>query len=442
MNLLLLPIIGILSAHATISTEQLALVKKNCRQSIIDSSPHLKSGFTDGDLAEQLVETPSLMIRNIKIMDQKKLSSAKLEIAPWSDSYWPLYQGAIANRYNDPNFIYGEWKEAFDYITKNPAAKLIAKKEFDYLSPAEKYDYFLHIKTNGLTQSNWSEGQGYFDEYKTVETWMGLCHGWAAASIMMPEPKKAVEVTSHSGNFSFFPSDIKALATLIWAKGEFNTRFVGGRCHLKSPATDSMGRPILEDCLDNNPGTWHMAIVNQIGQFKRSFVMDATYDYEVWNQPVSGYSFKYYNPLTKTETLNLNEAVIVREKFKDDPRAKVRAPKSTHIVGVTMAVTYVVETTPSTDENQRTATHKVEYSYDLELDKDLNIIGGEWYSENHPDFLWVPDRNSFPANQGDTSDKILELNALDSEVLEYAKINAQYEMPFGPIVRTLVKQSM
>jgi hypothetical protein len=259
---------------------------------------------------------------------------------------------------------------------------------------------------------------------------------------MMPEPKKAVEVTTASGNFSFFPSNIKALATLIWAKGRFNSRFVGGRCHLKKPATDSMGRPIMEDCLDNNPGTWHMAIVNQIGQFKRSFVMDATYDYEVWNQPVSGYNIRYYNPITKTETMKLNEALTTRSKFKDDSRSKVRASNTTHIVGVIMEVKYVVETTPSIDEHQETATRTVEYSYDLELDKDLNIIGGEWYSDNHPDFLWVPERNSFPDNQGDTSDKFLELNDLDSEVMEYAKINAKYEMPYGPVVRTLIKHSM
>lgn len=442
MFILLLPIIGILSAQATISSEQLAQVKKNCRQSIIDSAPRLKSGFQLGDLAELLVESPSSMIRNIKLMDDKKLTTAKLDIAPWSDSYWPLYQGAIANRYNDPNFIYGEWKEAFDYITKNPASKLIAKKEFDSLSPAEKYDYFFQLKNKGITQSNWAEGKGYFNEYGKVETWMGLCHGWAAASIMMPEPKKAVEVSTSAGSFSFYPSDIKALATLIWAKGQFNTRFVGGRCHLKDPATDSMGRPIVEDCLDNNPGTWHMAIVNQIGQFKRSFVMDATFDYEVWNQPVTGYSFKYYNPITKTETTKLQDAIVTREKFLDDPRAKVRAPKTTHVVGVTMAVKYIVENSPSIEENQPTATKTVNYTYDLELDSTLNIIGGEWYSENHPDFLWVPAKNSFPANQGDTSDKRVDLNTLDRDVIEYAKINAQYELPFGPIVRTLVEQSM
>jgi hypothetical protein len=443
MNFLLLPFIGILSVYASIPYEQMGLVRKNCRQGIIDNSFQvmLKSGFQEGDKAEMLVENPSKMIRNIKIMDEKKLTKAKLEVAPWSDSYWPLYKGAIGNRYNDPDFAFEDWKGAFDYITKNPASKLIAKKQFDSLSPAEKYDYFFHVKSNGLTRSNWSEGQQYFNESGSVETWMGLCHGWAAASIMMPEPKKAVEVGTADGRFSFYPSDIKALATLIWAKGEFNSRFVGGRCNSKNPRNDEMGRPIEQDCLDNNPGTWHMAIVNQIGQFKRSFVMDATYDYEVWNQPVNGYSIKYYNPITKTDSAKLDEAIVTRKEFKKDPRSKVRAAKSTHIVGVKMTVQYVVETSPSTEEHQQTAMKAVVYEYDLELNKDLNIIGGEWYSDNHPDFLWVPEKQAFPANDGDTSDKSINLDAVDSEVIEYAKLNAQNELPFGPIGRTLVNQS-
>lgn len=446
MNLLLLPLIGLLSAHAAVPTGLMEAARKNCRRGIIENSPRssLKSGFSEQDRAEFLVETPSKMIRNIKTMEEKKLNSANLAVAPWSDSYWPLYLGAIGNRYNDPQFPFDDWKQAFDYISKNPASKLIKKKQFDFLSPAEKYDYLLHLPTGGLTLPNWNEGKFYFDENGSVETWMGLCHGWAAASIMMPEPKRTVEVRTADGSFPFYPSDIKALATLIWAKGQFNTRFVGGRCNQKDPSTDTMGRPNDEECLDNNPGTWHMAIVNQIGQFKRSFVMDATYDYEVWNQPISGYSIQYYNPITKTNAANFTGAIVPRKEFKNDPRSKVRAPKSTHVVGVKMSVRYVVETSPSTEENQTTAIKTVKYEYDLELDKDLNIIGGEWYSDNHPDFLWVPDKTSFPSTDGDSDlfDKTINLGAVNSEVIEYAKINAQNEIPFGPIVRILVNQSL
>jgi hypothetical protein len=32
----------------------------------------------------------------------------------------------------------------------------------------------------------------------------------------------------------------------------------------------------------------------------------------------------------------------------------------------------------------------VDYFYDLELDGSGKIIGGEWYLNKHPDFLWTP----------------------------------------------------
>ncbi|MFX5517657.1 hypothetical protein ABTD52_18090, partial [Acinetobacter baumannii] len=38
-------------------------------------------------------------------------------------------------------------------------------------------------------------------------------------------------------------------------------------------------------------------------------------------------------------------------------------------------------------------TKTVRYIYDLELDDSNNIVGGEWYSNAHPDFIWT-----FPAD--------------------------------------------
>ncbi|MCI5122220.1 MAG: hypothetical protein D3908_13720, partial [Candidatus Electrothrix sp. AUS4] len=52
-----------------------------------------------------------------------------------------------------------------------------------------------------------------------------------------------------------------------------------------------------------------------------------------------------------------------------------------------------VETTPTHSEKDSAANDQVktvEYLYDLELDFAGNIIGGEWYQNAHPDFLWTP----------------------------------------------------
>lgn len=416
-------------------------VRKNCRQGIIEKSFFKtdKSVIQEDDLAENLVEDRNKMIFTLPEMEN--LTSKNLTYKPWSDSYWPLYEGALGHRYNDPHAKFGDWKEAQDYVTTHPAKELIRKKEFDFLSPSEKYDLLLGLGAENLTKSNWAEGANYYSEYGSVETWMGLCHGWAAAAMMMPNPEKKVDVKTNVGSITFYPSDIKGLGTLLWAKGNFQTRFIGGRCNTKEPTVDEMGRPTETDCLDNNPGTWHLAIVNQIGVFDRSFIMDASFDYQVWNQPVYGYVYTYFNPKTKKESKTLADAIVKSTDWETDDRKAVRAPGTKSIVGIRMRVTYVIENSPSIAEFQETNFSNVDYEYDLELDSKNKIIGGEWYTESHPDFLWVSEKNSFPQTYGDNPNVQIDLNNISSLVKKAAAVNAKRELPSGGVVRELFKAS-
>lgn len=64
------------------------------------------------------------------------------------------------------------------------------------------------------------------------------------------------------------------------AEAPFNTRFIGGRCNIQNPEKDENGRVIEPDCVDNNPASWHLSVLNQIGITGRSMIMDATYDYQ------------------------------------------------------------------------------------------------------------------------------------------------------------------
>jgi hypothetical protein len=439
-------VLGLVFFHNVFAVENFKLleaVRINCRQEIIDKSLSKvdKSDILPTDRAENLVEDASKMIFTLSEMDNLKLLNKNLSQMPWSDSYWPLYAGSLGYRYSDFRAHFGDWKEARNYVNENPAKELIRKKEFDFLSPSEKYDFLLGLGSENLTKTSWAEGESYYKESGTVETWMGLCHGWAAASMMMPNPEKRVDVETSSGKVTFYPSDIKGLGTLLWAKGEFKSRFIGGRCNSKTPAVDGLGRPKESDCLDNNPGTWHLAIVNQIGVFDRSFIMDATYDYQVWNQPVYGYEYTYYNPQTKKESNTLAESKVLVSEWNLDKRKSVRAHKAKSIVGIKMRVTYVSENSPSIKEFQEANLSSVEYEYDLELDSQNKIIGGEWYSENHPDFLWVADKNAFPKTYGDKPNLQVDLNHISPEVKKAAAKNASYELPFGAVVRELFNAS-
>lgn len=423
-----------------LSTQALAVldpeqVRLGCRHQVMDMASNaiekrIESPILPNDRAEDLVDEPEKMIKSLKKMDERRLQVAKTFTTPWSDTYWPLMRGGLGQRYADKRLLRMDWKEARNYVTKHPAETLISSGKTNLLSPAEKYDYLLGLKHYPLTASNWSDGESFYRSYGKVESWMGLCHGWAPASIMMAEPKKKVVV----GNVPFNPSDVKGLATLLWAKGEFPTKFIGGRCNSKTPEDREA------DCLDNNPGTWHLAVVNQIGVSRRSLIMDANYSYEVWNHPVYGYQYSYYNPQTGKDVRFFQDAVVPVEAWSDDPLKKLRSKNAAFIVGIKMTVNYAVENLPSDLENQTHETAFVDYQYDLELNKDQEVIGGEWYSAAHPDFLWVPERGSFPQTYGDSEG--LEVTfPLASNLQKDVEENAENGVPFGAVVRKLVNLS-
>ncbi|XCN73886.1 MAG: hypothetical protein Q3M24_03780 [Candidatus Electrothrix aestuarii] len=357
-----------------------------------------RAAFADNDEADGFVDQFSFS--GLQSMEENGLMQAKLDVSPWSDDYWGLYLGALGHRYADPNFPgSADWKANYDYIQNNPAGRVLAQgnsEEINCLSPSEKYDILVGDSEYSLTRKMWELGKKYYVDKGHVETWMGLCHGWAPASYMLPRPTGTAKVLAADGEtyITFYPADIKALATLLWAKVKYRSRFIGGRCNDKNPALDPQtGRILSQICFDTNPGTWHLAIVNQIGASRRSMVMDATYDYQVWNQPVLSYSYRYFNPQSMYYADALAEARVPVGQFSNDKFAQFRSNETDSIVGVEMKVSYIVETPPTHSEKDSEANDQVKtvvYLYDLELDFAGNIIGGEWYQNAHPDFLWTP----------------------------------------------------
>jgi hypothetical protein len=254
-------------------------------------------------------------------------------------------------------------------------------------------------------------------------------------------------LTPNKQTLTFYPCEIKALASLLWARSNPTTRFIGGRCNVEKPTIDPAtgrvitlynpyiaadygtdqplepsqprpgetevslssetwsedgttgregGRPTQSQCFDTNPGAWHLAVVNQLGVSKRGMIMDASFDYQVWNQPLLGYQYTYFNPQTLKQTEKLAEATTTKTAFTADIFKKYRSPKAVSFVGIVMRVTYMGENGNSqehTDTSDNDSIATVDYYYDLELDAAGKIIGGEWYSNSHPDFLWTPPKD-------------------------------------------------
>lgn len=465
------------------------------------------------DQPESLFDADFKMLKTLTAIDEAGLLSHKLsrESTLWSDDYWALAKGVLGARYADTDFLLaadgGTWLDLFQVIFEKgrdllslSSGGVDEKNWIDGLSVSEKYDLLIGepLEAGGwqwpalgvdenqpsgyLTPHQWSVGYTYYKKYGKVEPWMGICHGWAAAAYLMPRPKKKIEVLSHNNKvIPFYPADIKALASYLWAENRVESRFVGGRCNTKDPKKDEHGRVIDEKCFDTNPHTWHLAVVNAIGKENRSIVMDATFDYEVWNQPILGYQYLYFNPVQVESSVNDASEVyknwqsaavnITSPQFtKTDPFLKWRykrtkdgaidelfyknnPDKRPHfVVGVAMAVEYLVETKPTqsvTDSAQKDGTKGVIYMYDLEINKHGEVIGGEWYSNAHPDFLWTIPQHSVTNKAYHTLyDKYAvgewavnkPLPKHWSELAKQAALRGRF--PLGKIVDELIRRSI
>lgn len=368
----------------------------------------------------------------------------------WSNDYWPIAFGSLSMRYvlsrsyDSYREAFNSYKQPHDYemALKHNGHQPLNEIFSDNWSPAEKYDLLVGDTEFTLTKMLKEEGTGYSDAKidqdtqtivsltKDVPLWMGKCHGWAAASTVVPRVDRDITLRGANGDLvHFHPDDIRGLITLKWAQSRFETLYVGGRCNKSLKKGEIQRDPDSgaiydNDCFDVNPATFHTVITNQLGIRKKSIVMDATFDDEVWNHPIRQFRIvKFFNPETR-KTYDTAKAALVAYDFKRDPFKKLRETKweeahrvskqwidyknrtgnefrPTSVVGVVMEVIYLVETKPRHEKPRPDQLVKVTYYYDVELDESGSLVGGEWYTNRHPDFLWGVGENTHPLNSVD-----------------------------------------
>ncbi|MGZ5279117.1 MAG: hypothetical protein ACXWC9_04200 [Pseudobdellovibrionaceae bacterium] len=391
--------------------ETLIKDKNQVRQEVVGKSQFSFTPFSAMSPDDQPAALVDNAIVNYDIfdLDRRGLISHSLPKQLWSDSYWAIAKGLVATRYAQAGFPHSnDWPTNYAFFLANPTSMTSTS----VLSPAEKYDLLVGDTSMGLTDYSWARGRIYMETEGRVPSWMGICHGWSGATHMEAKiPYGSIVLKTRTGqSIRFYQSDVKALVSVLWAEAPVPTRFLGFRCdHL--PARDETGRVVDPECFDNNPASFFLTMTNQLGLNNRSVVMDATFDSEVWNFSVIKYEGIYFNPQTFQQTKNLKMAVVPVEKFTIDKFKKHRAPGTKYVVGVTMDVTHMNEANASHRIQVKPRTKTILYTYDLELDEKYQIIGGEWYTRAHPDFLWTFAKGAQATAPGDA-----DINAADWDV--------------------------
>lgn len=375
-----------------------------------------------------------VQVTSLKEIERLGLTTGSSDLDIWSGSYWPFFQGLIAARYRDPVFsnqmrAKSQWDKNKELFDKSPIYTYSGREE--NLSAAEKYDLLIGDDKMSLTNYSWKLGEKSAVAGE-VKTWRGVCDGWAAAAQSLPRPKKTVTLKSPSGQpITFFPEDIKALGTLMYSRSLSEVIFLGKRC--RSQITGIF----TKSCKETNPAAFHLALVNRVGKLKKSFIADVSPGNEVWNYPIIGYKFAYYNVMNDSESQKFNDVKELFIKKNNFVKPGQRHEKTAAIVGVKLVVQYRDmrdANTLETDSKEQDKILEKTYYYDLELDSQDNVIGGESMSKNLPDFIWATADITYPISDAE------ELNPKGT-LVELSREASMLGQPLSRIVKELFEKS-
>ncbi len=292
--------------------------------------------------------------------------------------------------------------------------RAMSQSDIDKLSATEKFDIYKALITGKqkfkLTKSVLNLTSP-FDSY-----WEGICNGWSSAAIEFEEPQ-VTTFTKDGITVNFGSSDLKALLSHYhaaitinpFARKKTSTNRIGERCRTEFPEEAwslvngkefyktvengvVVSKPVPAECVDTDPGAFHIAMANRINLDKEGFVAEVVRDTEVWNQPVSGYK----SSIVETKTsgfLNATAKTVKQVKVKttlyyandggrmfweqDDPEEEFYAWWN-----------------PTTGTPNHRGGHK-DFEYILNLDKAGNILSGYWLSYERPDFIWLKRTKGF-----------------------------------------------
>lgn len=413
----------------------------------------------------------------IKLNELPKSGFADIE--PWSSSWWPILNGQTSVRYNKESrmnsigvydkskgdytkkFTYPESVNSYSQPSEYYKYSSLSYSEYikeinEVWSPSEKYDLLVGDYNFTFTKAEKAHGNKYMKMYGNVPSWFGYCHGWTPASYLFKRPNKTVTLTASDGKtkINFLPDDIKGLATAFISNSYYYTNFFGSPCNYRTtsiPKDSSTGLYIDQECNDIEPGNTVALLANMIGRLKKNVGFDPDPDFEIWNQPVRAYKLQFFNLNTNKTYETVDEAKVGYNElniYSQDQFLyflKKRSPdKTDSFIGVFLTIEYVVETELLHKENDsnQDSLRTADYVGGINLDRNNNILGGEWRYNHHPDFIWKISELRTPSSTYDKyvpnfDGKVSELKKLS----EYARLQSVSKVPLKAIIEYLTNTS-
>ena len=293
------------------------------------------------------------------------------ERRPWSGDWWPRSEAGLAFRNTG-----------------------------DGLSPFEKYDTIvlnMYGRVPGATAWEADPAHGHNDAPMGGVNWAGHCNGWAAASILSPEPVRPVTIPLQRRQIAKFiyPSARQARRGLF-RDGRFDYSIMQGPAQITLTIDDMKGW-LAE--------THMMVRTQQVGP--------AGFLGTRYNQPSS--SANHADPAFQDihpQNFHYLLDTFIRDRGQPfvseinpyspvDNKPLYAFDSSMQHQGTTAHVTTRVSMADYANRRDFVGTNTITrtYAYVLRYDTAGRVVGGQWTGNSvrdHPDFVWIPVGNAPP----------------------------------------------
>lgn len=340
---------------------------------------------------------------------------------PWSTPVFKYPTGLLSARLQDKNYSRLESvRDRHAYFMARSLEKILAirnsaerERMIATLSPAEKYDLVIGDLQRGFSTAIWSEVLSRYAAGQ-VPKWYGLCDGSSAASVLFSEPGKNVLVHSRIPGIEvpFYLGDIKAL--LSYSMSTFVSKdlpIIGERCRKSSPDI-SKG-----ECFGVNPATLHQILTHMSRNPRQLPVMiiDRSPGESIWNAAVLNASFSYYDPASGRSVSDLAVDHLIDVKRYRVPPGSPGWARGARYLLFTSATLGLADTRTKGEFQSHGKMHelKMMIRYVLELNGNLEVVGGEWLSHLRPNFIWALPRDYRPVSGGDISTQKYQWEGVD-----------------------------
>ena len=253
-------------------------------------------------------DNPSLFTSGLEYRFDELPQEGEATLIPWAGNYWPTYQDNLNHLWDgaQSESPAKKYERAFGLTGLEDTVSKFHGIDSALKQKVCKADSECEPKKNEKCAMRRGKTEG-----RCIPTWWGICHAWAPAAILLPEPKREVV----QNGVTFKVQDLKALASLV--HNAVPSKFISLRCSKSASgdevAVDAYGRPTGDSaaCKDTNAGTYHVILSNYLGKMKQSFVEDRTWDAEVWNQPMRRFKVTSKREVTASEANALLGATTV-----------------------------------------------------------------------------------------------------------------------------------